>query len=88
MAKKKPKTVRQYQNEIVRNMKKLGIYREEQRFAIEILAGMFADYDTVVQAYDAGCADATFDLAVMSEADEDAACVFLSTLEDMKWSDG
>lgn len=68
-------------------MEKLGQYREEYRFAVEILAGMFADYDTAVQVLDAD-EEAIFDMDSGNDSTEDAACVFLSTLQDMKWRDG
>jgi len=83
---RKPRTVQQYKNELVRGMKRLGQYRTEYRFAVEILAGMFVDYDTAVRAMDTD-ENAVFDIAAGDDSAEDAACVFLSTLQDMKWRD-
>ena len=87
MNERKPRTARQYESEIVRNMKRLGQYRTEYRFAVEMLAGMFADYDTAVKATDAD-EEAVFGMDSDNDSAEDAACVFLSTLQDLKWRDG
>ncbi|MDD3212089.1 MAG: hypothetical protein PHY64_00315 [Eubacteriales bacterium] len=83
MDERQSRLVRKYKNEIVRKMKTLGTYKREHKFVIDVLAGMLADYDTIIRIRedDGG----GFSIGDFDASDEDAAEVFLATLEDMKW---
>ena len=83
MDERQSRLVRKYKNEIVRKMKALGTYKREHKFVIDILAGMLADYETATHICEED--GGGFSIGDFNASTEDAAEVFLATLEDMKW---
>ncbi len=79
---------RKYKNEIVRKMRASGTYRQEHQFVISMLADMFADYDAMVAAFEREDGHLVTGAFTSDSDREDAADVFLATLEDMKWPKG
>ena len=79
---------KKYQSEIVRKMKASGVYRREHQFMIGMLADMFADYDTLIAACEQEDSNLAFGTPANEYDREDAADVFLATLNDMKWPEG
>jgi len=79
---------KKYKNEIVRKMKASSVYRKEHQFVIGMLADMLTNYETLIAACEREDGDLTMGTLANDCDREDAATVFLATLEDMKWPKG